>query len=162
MAKKVPQWGVSAGSCLQGVAGPHNPLWSHPERVPKRSFTGVIHKEVPHLGHSTVKLPEEVLREALVACWLQEPRVLRKLHPTGPWWARHNWSLQCPLLTKPHASWQRRNICRAHLRNHRAGKEGWIWSWKAVELITGTGDNSQIFYGPWESCFLFVYLPPSH
>lgn len=57
-----------------------------PERCPGRHLQGGHSKEVPQQRHSTVEPPEEVLGEAAICCWLQEPGVLRKLCSVGGAW----------------------------------------------------------------------------
>lgn len=95
-----PKRCLSGGLCWKlspGRSWASEPLRSHLRGCPGGHSQG---------GHSrgstppsTVKPPEEVLRELLAPCWLQEPGVLRKLHRTGGSWQRHRWTFQCPLLT---------------------------------------------------------------
>ena len=81
--------------------------------------------------------------------------VQESLHFAGHWKEEEkipssSVSLQHPILAQHHSKCHRWNLYTAHLQDHRAGKEGWIWKWEAINCCLAQKPLSYVcFSGPW-------------
>lgn len=81
--------------------------------------------------------------------------VQESLHFAGHWKEEEkipssSVSLQHPILAQHHSKCHRWNLYTAHLQDHRAGKEGWVWKWEPINCCLAQKPLSYVcFSRPW-------------